>query len=44
MTVLDLVVQADLDVIQHAHLVEQADILEGTGHTGLADLYRGSCL
>ena len=37
--VLDLVVQADLDIIQHAHLVEQADILEGTGHTGLADQF-----
>ena len=38
--VLDLVVQADLDVIQHTHIVEQADILERTGHTGLADEFR----
>ena len=33
----DLVVQTDLDVIQHRHIIEQADILEGTCNTGLAD-------
>ena len=41
MIVPDLVVQTDLDVIQHRHIVEQADILEGTGNTGLADKLGG---
>ena len=33
----DLVVQTDFDVIQHRHIIEQSDILEGTCNTGLAD-------
>ena len=32
------IVQADLHVILHAHFVEQADILEGTGNARLVDL------
>ena len=36
--ILDLIVQADLHVVFHAQLVEEADVLKGTGDTGPVDL------
>ncbi len=38
--VLNLVVQADADVLFHRHVVEQADVLERAGNTELAGLHR----
>ena len=35
-----MVVQSDLDVVDDGHLVEEADILEGTGDAVLVDLRR----
>ena len=36
----DLIMQGDLDVVQHGQLLEQADVLERTRHTQLADIVR----
>jgi len=38
--VVQAVVHADLDVVEHAQIREQADILEGAGDAGLAGLHR----
>jgi len=37
----NLVVQADLDVIQNCHIIKQADVLERAGNARLADGFRG---
>ena len=35
-----LVMQAHFDIVQNGQLLEQADVLESTGYTGLVDLHR----